>query len=456
VFPDFTQQKTREWWGKLYAGFVSDGLAGFWNDMNEPSVFSTPNKTMPDDVQHRIDEPGFRQRVATHREIHNVYGMENSRATYEGLLKISPEQRPFVLTRATYAGGQRYAATWTGDNSSTWNHLRLTTPMLENLGLSGFGMTGADVGGFIGSPQPDLLTKWTELATFQPIDRNHTEKGSANQEPWVHGPEQENIRRRYIEERYRLMPYLYTTVEEMTRTGWPVVRPLFFEFPDATADKHPLDLDAGNEFLFGPSLLVAPAPYPDQTDSYRVQFPAVDWYDYWTGERLEREPAGGSSSAATHPGAKEVLIRPALETLPVYVREGSILPLQPLTQSTDEIPQGPLLLRVYPGRDCQGSLYEDDGKSMAYKRGEFLRVRFTCEAGTDSVKLHISAREGTYQPWWKEIRVEVYGWSSAAAHAVLNGAANPTLGTADSAHHVAAATIADDGRATDLEIKSQP
>src|SRR5437763_8005942 len=230
--------------------------------MNEPAVFNVASKTMPADVQHRIDEPGFKRRTANHLEIHDVYGMENSRATFEGLLKISPDERPFVLTRASYAGGQRYAATWTGDNSANWNHLRLTTPMLENLGLSGFGMSGADGGGFIGTPTPELLTKWTELSTFQPIDRNHSEKGVPHREPWVHGPEHENIRRRYIEERYKLMPYLYTAVEQMSRTGVPVLRPLFLGFPETTADQHPVDLDAPNEFLFGSELLVAPAPFP--------------------------------------------------------------------------------------------------------------------------------------------------------------------------------------------------
>ncbi|HEY3989233.1 MAG TPA: TIM-barrel domain-containing protein, partial [Acidobacteriaceae bacterium] len=247
VFPDFTQASTRDWWGTLFSDFMKDGVAGFWNDMNEPSVFDVPSKTMPDDVQHRIDEPGFRKRTANHLEIHNVYGMENIRATHDGMVKLAPNMRPFVMTRASYAGGQRYAATWTGDNSSTWNHLRMTTPMLENLGLSGFAMAGADVGGFAGTPQADLLTKWLEIAAFQPIDRDHTAKGTAYQEPWVSGLEQENIRRRFIEERYRLMPYLYTTTEEMSRTGVPILRPLFVEFPDATPDRHPMDNDTPNE-----------------------------------------------------------------------------------------------------------------------------------------------------------------------------------------------------------------
>jgi alpha-glucosidase len=418
--------------------------------MNEPSVFNTPDKTIPNDVQHRIDEAGFQPRVAIHREIHNIYGMENSRATYEGLLRISPDRRPFVLTRATYAGGQRYAATWTGDNSATWNHLRLSTPMLESLGLGGFGMSGADVGGFIGTPSADLVTKWTELATFQPIDRNHSEKGTAHREPWSHGLEQEGIRRRYIEERYKLMPYLYTAVEEMSRTGLPVLRPLFLEFPEATADKHPLDLDAGNEFLFGSDLLVAPSPFPDKLDTYPVLFPPLDWYDYWTGELVLKQVPQSAKAEAISPNP--VLVHPKLDVLPVYVREGSILPMQALTQSTNEIPQSPLQLRVYPGRDCKGSLYQDDGKTMAYKRGEFLRMQFTCEASASSVKLHIGPHQGSYRPWWEELRVEIYGQNSGASYKVVTSEGNPGPAILDPAHHMVSVVIADDGRGTDLEI----
>jgi alpha-glucosidase len=198
---------------RVYKQFAAEHISGFWNDMNEPAVFTYPSKTMPDATQHRIDEPGFQKRTASHLEIHNVYGLENTRATYEGVLQLNPQERLFVLTRASYAGGQRYAATWTGDNSSTWNHLRETTSQLLNLGISGFALAGADVGGFAGSPSPDLLTKWFEVAAFQPIDRDHAAKGTRAREPWVDGPDLESIRRRFIEERYRLMPYLYTTVE---------------------------------------------------------------------------------------------------------------------------------------------------------------------------------------------------------------------------------------------------
>lgn len=444
VFPDFTRHETREWWGKLYKNFVSEGVAGFWNDMNEPSVFLTNNLTMPDDAQHRIDEPGFRTRIATHLEIHNVYGMENSRATYEGLLKIIPDVRPFVLTRATYAGGQRYAATWTGDNTSSWNHLRLTTPMLLNLGISGFGFSGADTGGFIGTPGPELLTRWTELGTFQPIDRNHTNKGSGDKEVWVHGPEQEAIRRRYIEERYRLLPYIYTVVEEMSRTGLPVVRPLFLEFPNATEDLHPMDLDAGNEFLFGPDLLVAPPPFPEQPDSYRLRLPAGVWYDYWTGEKIQ--------AAKTEAEPASLLIQPKLETLPVYVREGAIVPLQPVIQSTEEAPQGALTLRVYPGKDCRGSLYLDDGKTMAYKRGEFMRMEFSCVTISTGLTLHIGERHGDFQPWWNQIHIEVYGWDSAAATASVKGKQQAPAVSIDTSNHILTLEIGDEIHGTDLDI----
>jgi alpha-glucosidase len=447
VFPDFTRRQTRDWWGGLYKTFVSKGVAGFWNDMNEPSVFQTKSLTMPDDVQHRIEEPGFQARTATHLEIHNVYGMENSRATYEGLLKIAPNLRPFVLTRATYAGGQRYAATWTGDNTSSWDHLRLTTPMLLNLGLSGFGLCGADVGGFIGTPGPELLTLWTELATFQPIDRNHTNKGSGNKEVWVHGPEQEAIRRRYIEERYRLMPYLYSVVEEESRTGLPVVRPLFLEFPNATADRHPLDLDAANEFLFGPDLLVAPPPFPEQGDGYSLKFPPGGWYDYWTGAEVQPDVYNAQADPP------DPILKPQLETLPVYVRAGSILPIQPLTQSTQEVPKGPLTLRVYPGRDCKGSLYMDDGNSLAYQRGDYLRIQFSCAVTADGITLHIGEHQGTFRPWWQQMHIEVYGWKQPSASVDVAGVPLNLVPSIDSTRHVLSLDVTDDVHARDLEIR---
>jgi alpha-glucosidase len=458
VFPDFTRAQTRDWWGGLYRDFYKTGIAGFWNDMNEPSVFSSPTKTMPLDVIHRIDEPGFMKRSATHAEIHNVYGMENSRATFEGLQQLNSDLRPFVLTRASYAGGQRYAATWTGDNSSTWNHLRLTTPMLENLGLSGFTLSGADVGGFAGTPQPDLLTKWIEIASFQPIDRDHTEKGSGDQEPWVGGAEPESIRRRFIEERYRLMPYLYTVAEEASRTGIPIERPLFVEFPDAASDRHPIDVDAeaAGEFLLGPDLLIAAPPYPDKLDKYVVEFPSATWYDYWTGQPVSK-PAPRDDQDPNAPASPTdqvpltTWINPELATLPVFVRGGAILPIAPLTQSTNEIPQGPLTLRVYAGDECAGHLYLDDGKTYAYKNGANLQMDFRCEVNADRLLLRLGEHKGSYPAWWREIRVEIHGWSSRKRAARFNGRNLDAI--LDSSPGKVAITVPDDGRGAVLEIE---
>jgi alpha-glucosidase len=457
VFPEFTRAKTRDWWGGLYRDFYKIGIAGFWNDMNEPSVFNVPTKTMPENVVHRIDEPGFIKRSATHAEIHNVFGMENSRATFEGLQHLNPDLRPFVLTRATYAGGQRYAATWTGDNSSTWNHLRLTTPMLENLGLSGFALSGADVGGFAGTPQTDLLTKWLEIAAFQPIDRDHTEKGSGDQEPWVGGPEPESIRRRFIEERYRLMPYLYTLAEEASRTGMPIERPIFLEFPDAASDHHPIDIDAqvAGEFLLGPDLLIAAPPFPDKLDNYVVEFPSANWYDYWSGQPLPK-PAPVSRDPKAPLGPAELVplavgIHPEVASLPVFVRSGAILPVAPLMQSTNETPQGPLTLRVYSGDGCAGHLYLDDGKTYAYKTGASLRMDFQCQVTGDGIRLQIGEHKGSYPAWWQQIRIEIYGWSPRKREARLNG--KTTDAVMDISPNKVALMIPDDGKGEVLELE---
>ena len=457
VFPDFMQQQTRAWWGTLYGDFHKLGIEGFWNDMNEPSVFNTPTHTMPLDAVHRIDEPGFIKRTATHGEIHDVYGMENSRATFEGLRTLDPNLRPFVLTRATYAGGQRYAATWTGDNSSSWNHLRMTTYMLKNLGLSGFAFSGADAGGYCGTPSPDLLTKWLEISAFQPIDRDHTEAGTGDQEPWVGGPEQEAIRRRFIEERYRLMPYLYTLAEEASRTGLPITRPLFLDYPDAAPDRHPIDTDmqASGEFLLGHDLLIAPSPFPEESDSYTIEFPSADWYNYWTGEKVGMPHAAdlgpGPAPDASTQVQLSLAVTPEPATLPVFVHAGSILPIAPLVENTNQTPQGPLTLRVYAGDDCSGSLYQDDGRTYAYKSGDYLRIKFTCQIAPDGFHLHADPQEGKYPAWWKEIRVEIYGWKPSANTASLNG--KPLLSAISPSDHGLAITIPASSKKFELELK---
>jgi alpha-glucosidase len=395
VFPDFTRAAVRKWWGTLYTDFVKMGIRGFWNDMNEPAVFERADKTMPLDNVHSVEG-----RNTDHREIHNVFGMENARATYEGLLRLQPDVRPFVLTRAAFAGAQRYAATWTGDNSSTWNHMRLSIPQLMNLGLSGYSFVGDDIGGFAGSPTPELLTRWMELGVFNPIYRNHGTTGSRDREPWVDGPEHEAIRRRYIETRYQLLPYIYTGIEESSRTGIPLMRPMFLEFPDREAFQ-----TIDSEFMFGPDLLVAPK-VDEKVGPYEVQLPAGIWYDFWTGEAVK---------------AKTQNVDPPLNILPVYVRGGAILPEEPVVQNTEELPQGPLQVSVYPGPDCRGSLYQDDGNTFAYTRGEFFRMQFACDSRPDSLRFNFSITHASYKPWWSTIKVVFFGFTGKPRELALDG-----------------------------------
>jgi alpha-glucosidase len=397
VFPDFTLTRVREWWGNLYKDFVRMGVSGFWNDMNEPSVFLRADKTMPLDTVHRFDDGT----TLSHRAVHNFYGMQNARATYEGLRRLQSDERPFVLTRAAYAGTNRYAATWTGDNSATWNHLWMSIPTLLNLGLSGYPLAGDDVGGFAGSPPADLLTRWYELGVFNPIYRNHAEKGSLDHEPWASGPEQEAIRRRYIELRYKLLPYIYTGIEETTRTGIPFMRPVFLEYP-----QQEIAYDDDHDFLFGPDLFVAPVA-TEKVDPLQITLPPGDWYDFWNARKL--------------PGNNKFSGHPAIDELPIFVRAGAILPMQPLTQSTSEAPSGPLQLRVYPGPDCRGSLYQDDGHTFAYQRGVFFRMSYSCQSLPNSVTVTSTPETSHFQPWWTSTQVTVFGAPSEPKQAAIAG-----------------------------------
>ncbi|HYT18840.1 MAG TPA: glycoside hydrolase family 31 protein [Candidatus Polarisedimenticolia bacterium] len=394
VFPDFTLTRVRDWWGGLYKDFVGMGAAGFWNDMNEPALFLRADKTMPLDTVHRLDDGT----TLDHHALHNVYGMQNVRATYDGLRKLQANERPFVLTRAAYSGAQRYAATWTGDNSSTWNHLKMSTPMLLSMGISGFPLIGDDIGGFAGSPTADLLTRWFEVGALNPIYRDHTAKGTADQEPWVHGPEHEAIRRKYIELRYVLMPYLYTGIEEASRTGLPLMRPVFLEYPQAS------DFYGDNrDFLFGRDFFVAPVT-TEMVDAEEISLPPGEWYDFWTNTKLSSK--------------EKLSLHPRLDEMPLYVRAGAIVPMQPLVQSTEEKPNGPLELRVYlPGsasnNDCRGTIYQDDGHTIAYQKGEILRVNYSCQVSNGSVTVTSNVEKNAYQPWWKSAQVTLFGAAAA-------------------------------------------
>jgi len=390
VFPDFTLTRVRDWWGGLYRDFAAMGAAGYWNDMNEPSVFNVPGNTMSLDAVHRMDDGTTRD----HRAIHNVYGMLNARATYEGLLKLQPQQRPFVLTRAAYAGAQRYAATWTGDNTASWFHLAQSTPNLLSLGLSGMAMSGDDVGGFIGSPPPDLLTRWFQLGAFNPVFRNHAATDTRPHEAWVDGPRHEALRREAIELRYRLMPYLYTAAEENARTGLPIMRPVFLQYPKAEAFY-------GNDrdFLFGGDLFVAPV-VDERLDAHPVSLPPGAWYAFGTSQRFV---------AAKEP----IKLDPRPTGTPLYARAGAIVPMQALVQHTGQTPAGPLELQVYlpeaDSNDCRGSLYQDDGESFGYREGRFLRVAYSCAVDASVTSVSASFAHDGFVPSWNAVRVTLFG-----------------------------------------------
>jgi alpha-glucosidase len=398
VFPDFSLTRVRVWWGELYQPFVGQGVAGFWNDMNEPDIFLG---VMPDDTPHRLDDGTTFDEVTAH----NTYGLLNARATHDGLMVLRPAARPFVLTRAAYAGAQRWAASWTGDNTATRSHLAVTIPQLLNLGVSGYSFVGADVGGFFGCPDPDLLTEWTELGAFQPFFRNHSAQGTCRREPWANGTAQEARIRAAIERRYRLLPYLYTVFEEAARTGLPVMRALWLEYP---ADTSTYTND--RTFLFGHDLLVAPKLVAG-TVPWQVTLPAADWWD--------------TSNGLFVPGGGEVTVTPAAEeSVRLFARAGAIIPQQPVTQSADVAPSGPLTLDVWPGGQCSGALYLDAGDGYGYETGDLRRVAFACVASASGISVS-SSSVGAFATWWSSTYVVVHGVPRTPT-AVASGGLQPS------------------------------
>jgi alpha-glucosidase len=377
VFPDFTRDETRQWWGGLYKELVEAGVKGFWNDMNEPALFIETDRQV--DRTMALDAIHYdRGRLTNHRKSHNVYGMLMARGTFEGVKALRPGERPFVLTRASYAGGHRYAAAWTGDNTSNWEHLHLWIPMTLNFGLSGQPFAGPDIGGFSESPTPELYTRFLQGGVFSPLCRTHTAKGTKDQEPWSYGPKYEAINRRYIEMRYQLMPYIYTVFEEAARTGLPVMRPLALEYP---TDRRTYRLDT--QFLFGSDLLVAPVLIEGAT-SREVYVPAGEWFNFWTGEKVV--------------GPRHISVDAPLDALPLFARGGALIPTQQVVQYVDEAPINPLTLNVFPAADSTSTTYEDDGLTTEYQQGKYARTRFRCQQTPEQITLQVSQRESGYVP----------------------------------------------------------
>ncbi len=339
-FPDFSRPQTREWWGTQYQTLLEKGFDSFWNDMNEPAIIAPIHGAqIPGDVQHDYDGRG-----ADHEAVHNLYGLLMSRATQEGLAKLRPDRRSAVLTRATWAGGQRYAMHWTGDNTSEWDSLRLAIPMALNLGLSGIPITGPDIGGFAGRPSAELVTRWIQACALFPFFRVHTMAGMPDQEPWVFGEPYTSINRKFIELRYRLLPALYTAMWHSSRTGTPMIRPLWFNYPGQ------VDPDIDDQYLLGDSLLVAPV-IEESTIRRAVALPPGTWYDFWTGEAIE--------------GGRTIHVDAGLDHLPLYARAGIALPTWPVQQYIGEAQIDELTVTAYRGKGVS-LLYEDDGLSSNY------------------------------------------------------------------------------------------
>ncbi|MCD6290639.1 MAG: DUF4968 domain-containing protein [Anaerolineae bacterium] len=396
VFPDFTHPDVRRWWGDLHRALTDVGIAGVWDDMNEPSVFGGVNWTMDEDVVHYDNG-----HETSHSKSHNVYGLLMARATREGLERLRPNERPFILTRAAYAGVQRYAAVWMGDNSSWWEHLWLAMPMCMSVGLAGQPFVGVDIGGFSDDCTPELYARWIQLGIFTPLARTHSALDTRDQEPWAFGPEVERIARKYLELRYRLLPYTYTLFWEASQTGAPIMRPLAYAYPD-----DPVTYELSDEFLWGDAFLVAPV-YQEKARHRAIYLPSGRWIDYWTGE--------------VHDGPTWIVRKAPLDTLPLYVQAGSIIPTGPVMQYTDEKPLDPLTLDVYGGAAGRFVLYEDDGLTMAYRDGMWATVEITYEEGDKSAVLTIGERRGKYAPPQRRIIVRLHGWTAEPASVTLDG-----------------------------------
>jgi alpha-glucosidase len=429
VFPDFSKPAGREWWGEQLKLYTDDGVAGIWNDMNEPAVFVDPFHSMALDARH--DNEG--QPTDT-REMHNVYGLLNTRATYEGLLKLRPDERPFVLTRATYAGGQRYAAVWPGDNTSSWDHLRASLPVLMGMGLSGLSFVGSDIGGFARAPTAELVTRWMQAGVFYPFMRMHTEIGSPDQEPWSYGRPYEAINRRAIELRYELLPQVYNAMHDASETGVPPLRPLMLEYPT-----DPRALAIQDQFLFGADLLVAPV-LREEAREREVYLPAGDWYDFWTG----RSVAGGAS----------IRVPVTLESIPIFVRGGAFVFRQPVVQHTGAMAGQPLIVDVYPAASSEARLYEDDGETRRYLKGAFLLRRFKQQRSGAGASIEVSAAEGSWRPDPRDLRLRILWPQAAPKRVLLGGDALPALGEAQMGAQTSGWTMSADGFLT-IKLKDR-
>ncbi|MGE5655145.1 MAG: glycoside hydrolase family 31 protein [Actinomycetota bacterium] len=389
VFPDFLRPEVREWWGNLHKRLTEMGVAGIWNDMNEPAIAERPFGDGGEHIWFPLDAPqGPPDELATHAETHNLYGLMMAKACYEGLLRSRPQERSFVLTRSGFAGVQRWSSVWMGDNQSLWEHLELSLPMLCNMGLSGVAFVGCDIGGFAGNATAELFARWMQVGMLYPLMRGHSAMSTARHEPWVFGDRVEKICRDYLELRYQLLPYFYTLFWEASTAGAPILRPLLYHFPQDVKTYHLYD-----QVLLGPSLMAAPI-YRPGVEHRAVYLPEGTWYDWWSGECYQ--------------GPTHILAHAPLERMPLYVRGGGIIATAPIRQFIEPEMTDFLRIRIWPGSG-KWTLYEDDGHSFEYQRGAWATTTYQVYPEEGKTIVDIQAREGNFSLPQRELIVELVG-----------------------------------------------
>ena len=362
AFPDFSNNDCREWWKSELKKFISEhGMDGIWNDMNEPCVFNNDHKTMLETCLHNSDNG-----VIEHKEFHNRYGFEMSRCSKEAQEELHPNERGFSMTRATYAGGQRYSSVWTGDNMSLWSQMRMSISMNANLGISGFSFVGNDVSGFGLDSSEELFIRWMEMGPFIPIFRNHSNMYTRRQEPWAFGPRAEKIAKKSIELRYELLPYIYDLYYISHKEGLPIFRPMIMEY-----EKDMNLLNMREQFMLGENMIVAPVLYEGER-SKTVYLPKGSWFNYFTMEKLQ--------------GGKWYKLPCELDEILVFVKEGAIIPTyNKKFRNVKERPNN-ILLKVF-GENAKGFHYNDDGHSMEYLEGKYTYMDIKVVDGKEELKL---------------------------------------------------------------------
>jgi alpha-glucosidase len=383
-YPDFTRSDVRARWGELQAETLLDlGVAGIWNDMNEPANFDPPN-TFPSHVVQ--DDFGLRR---AHDRIHQVYGHTMAQTSYEGMRAAQPDARPFVITRSAYAGVQRFSMVWTGDNQSIWSNMAFDLALNLNMGMTGIAFVGCDIGGFTCEPTPELYARWIEWGVFQPFVRTHAAHDTPNQEPWAFGPEVESIARRMIEWRMRLLPYIYTLFAEAAATGAPVNRALTYEFPHDREARF-----VGDQFMLGRDMMIAPVLTP-RTSRRLVYFPGTAWRQLWTEAHF---PQGWH------------IVEAPLGRPPVFFRAGAVVPMHPVRQHTSDGDVAEWTLAVFADGELSGVLVEDDGATQQWRSGVEAITHFGGVWNHHGMVLHIGPREGTFATQRKRWRIEMHGF----------------------------------------------